>query len=322
MTDHGMIKNENAGAWTDKEQACAAKETPKGQAGADRTVQLSARLTAIANMVSRGKRVCDVGCDHGFVSIYLVQKGIAPFVLAMDVGKGPLAQAQKHVEEAGLTGRITTRLSDGLAAYRENEAECLVIAGMGGPLMSRILSDAKAGTFTELVLAPQSEIPQFRRFLDEHGFGIVEEELVYEDGKYYPVMKAVPRTVQIVYGDRRAAAAEDDSARTAEGSGTQATAEESNVRTAAADSGMQITPGNAAERSFTSEKELGYRFGALLLARKHPVLLQYLHKEREKLREILGELENRQGERIEERRNTLRKELYDIEKALERFMQG
>lgn len=282
MADHRMTENKNAAAWTENGQTRMAKETPKGQAVADRTVQLSERLTTIANMVSRGRSVCDVGCDHGFVSIYLVQKGIAPFVLAMDVGKGPLAQAQKHVEEAGLTGRITTRLSDGLAAYRENEAECLVIAGMGGPLMSRILSDAKAGTFTELVLAPQSEVPQFRRFLDEHGFCIVEEELVYEDGKYYPVMKAVPRTVQIVYGDRR----------------------------------------TAAERSFTSEKELGYRFGALLLARKHPVLLQYLHKEQEKLKEILDELENRQGERIEERRNTLRKELYDIEKVLERLMRS
>lgn len=276
MTDHRMTENKNAAAWTENGQTCIAKETPKGQAGADRTVQLSERLTTIANMVSRGMSVCDVGCDHGFVSIYLVQKGIAPFVLAMDVGKGPLAQAKKHVEEAGLTGRITTRLSDGLTAYREHEAECLVIAGMGGPLMSRILSDAKAGTFTELVLAPQSEVPQFRRFLDEHGFGIVEEELVYEDGKYYPVMKAVP------LGDHR----------------------------------------NAAERSFTSEKELGYRFGALLLARKHPVLLQYLHKEQEKLREILDELEDRQGERIAERRNTLRKELYDIEKVLEQLMRS
>lgn len=300
MTDHGMMKNENAAAWTDKEQVCAAKEIPKGQAGADRTVQLSARLTAIANMVSRGKSVCDVGCDHGFVSIYLVQKGIAPFVLAMDVGKGPLAQAQKHVEEAGLTGRITTRLSDGLAAYRENEAECLVIAGMGGPLMSRILSDAKAGTFTELVLAPQSEIPQFRRFLDEHGFGIVEEELVFEDGKYYPVMKAVSRTVQMAYGDRRAAAAMGSNAQIAE---------------------VQIARESVTVGSFISgteqQRELGYRFGALLLERKHPVLRQYLHREQEKLREILGELENRQGERIEERRNTLRKELYDIEKALD-----
>lgn len=263
MADHRMTENKNAAAWTQN-----------GQTGTDRTVQLSARLTTIANMVSHGKRVCDVGCDHGFVSIYLVQKGIAPFVLAMDVGEGPLAQAAKHVEEAGLNDRIITRLSDGLAAYREYEAECLVIAGMGGPLMSRILSDAKAFTFTELVLAPQSEIPQFRRFLDEHGFCIVDEELVYEDGKYYPVMKAVPRGASKVF--------------------------------------------------FTSEeeqqRELEYRFGALLLARKHPVLRQYLHKEQEKLKEILGELENRQGERIAERRNTLQKELYDVEKALEQLM--
>lgn len=270
MTDHRTTENGHAVAWTSKGQTGKEEETQKGQSGTERTVQLSARLTTIANMVSYGKRVCDVGCDHGFVSIYLVQKGIAPLVLAMDVGEGPLAQAAKHVEEAGLNDRIITRLSDGLTAYREYEAECLVIAGMGGPLMSRILSDAKALTFTELVLAPQSEIPQFRRFLDEHGFCIVDEDLVYEDGKYYPVMKAVPHGASKAYGER--------------------------------------------------QRELGYRFGELLLARKHPVLRQYLHKEQEKLEEILSELENKQGERIAERRNTLQKELYDVEKALEQLM--
>ncbi|MDO5021053.1 MAG: class I SAM-dependent methyltransferase [Lachnospiraceae bacterium] len=153
------------------------------------SVRLSERMLAIAQMVSPGMRVCDVGCDHGFVSIYLVEEGIAPSVLAMDIGKGPLGQAQIHIEEAGLQDRITTRLSDGLKQYREGEADCLIIAGMGGPLMQEILSNKKVEDFKEIILAPQSEICEFRKFLADHGFEIVAENMVFEDGKYYPMMK-------------------------------------------------------------------------------------------------------------------------------------
>lgn len=152
-------------------------------------VRLSERMRAIAQMVEPGMRVCDVGCDHGFISIYLIQMGIAPEVLAMDIGKGPLEQAKKHIEEAGLTGQIKTRLSDGLKEYREGEADCLIIAGMGGPLMQDILANPKVEDFRELILAPQSEIREFREFLADHGFEILAEDLIFEDEKYYPIMK-------------------------------------------------------------------------------------------------------------------------------------
>lgn len=153
------------------------------------SVRLSERMLAIAQMVSPGMRVCDVGCDHGFISIYLVEEGIAPSVLAMDIGKGPLQQAQIHIEEAGLQDRIITRLSDGLKQYREGEADCLVIAGMGGSLMQEILSNKKVEDFKEIILAPQSEICEFRKFLADHGFEIIAENMILEDGKYYPMMK-------------------------------------------------------------------------------------------------------------------------------------
>lgn len=154
-------------------------------------IKLSERLTAIAQMVSPGKRACDVGCDHGFVSIYLVQQGICPFILAMDVRKGPLEQARMHIAEAGLETKIETRLSDGVRNYHKGEAQSLILAGMGGRLMMRILSNPNAEDFEELVLSPQSEIGLFRHFLQEQGWYTVAENMIYEEGKYYPVIKAV-----------------------------------------------------------------------------------------------------------------------------------
>lgn len=156
-------------------------------------VVLSKRLQAVADMVTKGNRVCDVGCDHGFVSIYLVEQGISPGVLAMDVRSGPLGAATGHVAERKLQGAIQTRLSDGLHKYNIGEADTLICAGMGGKLMMRILSEEKEKTdsFRELILQPQSELEEFRRFLFQSGYDIVQENMIEEDGKFYPMMQAV-----------------------------------------------------------------------------------------------------------------------------------
>ena len=156
-------------------------------------VVLSRRLQALADMVTLGNRVADVGCDHGFLSIYLVQNQISPRVLAMDVREGPLARAKEHIARCGLGSYIETRLSDGLSAYEKGEAQTLVCAGMGGRGMTKILAsqEEKAKSFSELILQPQSEIPQFRRFLQDGGYKIQEENILCEEGKYYFMMKAV-----------------------------------------------------------------------------------------------------------------------------------
>jgi len=155
------------------------------------SVVLSKRLHSLADMVSRGKSVVDVGCDHGFVSIYLVQHGISPKVLAMDVRKGPLSRAQEHIGEYGLQDYIETRLSDGLLEFREGEAQALVCAGMGGKLMMKILteSEEKAKSLDELILQPQSELPAFRRFLKKEGYRTLNENILCEDGKFYFLFK-------------------------------------------------------------------------------------------------------------------------------------
>lgn len=154
-------------------------------------IALSARLRAVASMVTRGNRVCDVGCDHGFVSIYLIEQGVSPRALAMDVRCGPLGAAKAHIAERGLEAEIETRLSDGLHNYKIGEADTLICAGMGGRLMTRILSEDrdKTASFREMVLQPQSEVEQFRGWLEEQGYPIVEEDMIEEDGKFYPMMR-------------------------------------------------------------------------------------------------------------------------------------
>ena len=84
-----------------------------------------------------------MGCDHGWVSVYLVQQGISPRVLAMDVRRGPLSRAQQHIRQRGLEAYIETRLSDGVAALEAGEADTVLCAGMGGRLMQRILEEGR-----------------------------------------------------------------------------------------------------------------------------------------------------------------------------------
>lgn len=151
-------------------------------------------MGALADMVTPGNVVCDVGCDHGYLSIYLVQKKISPNVIAMDVRKGPLSACKEHVEQCGLEQYITMRLSDGLDALEPGETDTVVCAGMGGRLMQQILvrGQEKARVLKELILQPQSELMDFRKFLREQGYRITDENMIEEEGKYYPMMRVVP----------------------------------------------------------------------------------------------------------------------------------
>ena len=156
-------------------------------------MQLSLRLAAISKMVHGGNRLVDVGCDHGYLPVYLVLNKKIPSAIAMDVRKGPLLRAKEHVQQYGVSDYIELRLSDGLSALKAGEGDTLVIAGMGGPLMERILTEGKQvlDSFQELILQPQSDVCHFRHFIREHGWEIREEELILEDGKFYPMMRVV-----------------------------------------------------------------------------------------------------------------------------------
>ena len=161
---------------------------------------LSKRMMCLTNMVTPGKRVADIGCDHALVSIYLVSEGISPKVLAMDIGEGPLEAAKANIEKYGLSESIETRLSDGMSELKLGETDGAVIAGMGGltivGILERGLHNIKPGY--ELVLSPQSEIPEVRAFLRTHGIKIIDEEMIIEDDKYYNIIKAVATDEELI----------------------------------------------------------------------------------------------------------------------------
>ena len=152
--------------------------------------KLSIRLQAVADFVTPGSVVADIGTDHGFLPIYLVEKGICPRAVAMDIRQGPLERAREHIAAAGLNDRIQVRLSDGLNGLMQNEADSAVIAGMGGLTVIHILEQAqeKLADFKEMVLEPQSDPAKVRSYVREHRMWIDREDLVYESGKFYPVL--------------------------------------------------------------------------------------------------------------------------------------
>ena len=163
--------------------------------------RLSDRMLAVAGMVGscglsvmKEKNtfsVADIGCDHAFISIYLVEKGIADRVIAMDVNEGPLLSAGENIRKYGLADRIVTRLSNGFEKLLPGETDAAVIAGMGGYLILDILKNAACLTKGyKLVLSPQSDLFEVRKYLVKNSFFIRDEELIKDSGKYYNIIYA------------------------------------------------------------------------------------------------------------------------------------
>ena len=286
-------------------------------AGAEREIhmQLSKRLRAVAALITADGTLADIGTDHAYLPICLTKEKRIAHAIAMDVNPGPLKRARAHIAQYGLGDVIETRLSDGLAALMPGEADSVVIAGMGGALMTRILEEGKekfrrseneevlldetdrdkdsrssesrdmSRGVRELILQPQSEIWLVRGWLDQSGWEIVREDMVCEDGKYYPMMRA--ERVQEILGD-------DGSSETKE----------------------KKTQANSVSGKM-SEMEL--RFGPVLLRERHPVLREFLLHERELDHHILASLNGQPGEAAVARAEEVRRELRLVEEALRRI---
>lgn len=168
-------------------------------------MMLSKRMQAVADLVPQGDCLADVGTDHGYLPIYLVREKKVRRAIAMDVNEGPLLRAASHIGEAGLGDLISVRQSDGLLKLKRGEADLVLIAGMGGALTIRILEmgqsllDEGPGCVKALVLQPQSEIGSVRGYLSDHGWRICREDMVLEDGKFYPMMEAERGQERLTY---------------------------------------------------------------------------------------------------------------------------
>lgn len=172
-------------------------------------MDISKRLEAVAGLVSH-ETIADIGTDHGYVPIYLFLKGKIRKAYACDVRKGPLETCRSNIALYGAQSVIETRLGSGLIPLKPYEAETAVMAGMGGMLIVNILQDSPevAASLKELILSPQRDFGEVRRYVHEIGFSIAEEHMLKEDGKPYVILHCVrgeetyEKEIEYLYGKK------------------------------------------------------------------------------------------------------------------------
>jgi tRNA (adenine22-N1)-methyltransferase len=155
-------------------------------------MELTGRLKLIAEKVPYCEIVCDIGTDHAYLPIYLIEKKVCKKAVATDVKTGPVNVAVENIKKAGLDKAIDTRMGNGLEKVKEAETEAIIIAGMGGILIKNILEQGfeKAKSARALILQPMNAIEILREWLYKNGFYIYDEELVSEVEKIYVVISA------------------------------------------------------------------------------------------------------------------------------------
>lgn len=156
-------------------------------------MHISKRIILTAKCVTKGHVVADIGCDHAYTSIYLMREGIANHIIAADVNDGPVQRARANIKEHCLDDFIEVRKSDGLSGFDVSDGiETILISGIGGNLMIDILKSNNDvySNARELILQPQSDIARVRHFLHDTNCRIVYEKMVYEEDKYYTIIKA------------------------------------------------------------------------------------------------------------------------------------
>lgn len=281
-------------------------------------INISERLKCVASLVNKGARVADIGTDHAYLPIYLVQNGISNKVYACDVRKEPLRRAKLHIDEYGLSDKITTQLCDGLKGINKGDVDTVTICGMGGKLMKNILKAGidKLGDNTQLVLSAQSELRDFRKYLLETGIDIKSEHMLLEDGKYYFIFDCVYNTQDEYHLNvtniqqnniyENAAAASD--------------IHNNNIHNNDSHKEDYDKEDND-KKKITAYAEEELRYGRYLLDNKSEVLYEYLNKELTSCNNIRNSLINNkeQSISIKSRIHAIDEDIAVINKALGRW---
>ncbi|HEU6778566.1 TPA: tRNA (adenine-N(1))-methyltransferase [Streptococcus pneumoniae] len=167
---------------------------------------ISKRLELVASFVSQGAILLDVGSDHAYLPIELVERGQVKSAIAGEVVEGPYQSAVKNVEAHGLKEKIQVRLANGLAAFEEtDQVSVITIAGMGGRLIARILEEGlgKLANVERLILQPNNREDDLRIWLQDHGFQIVAESILEEAGKFYEILVVETGEMELSARDTR-----------------------------------------------------------------------------------------------------------------------
>ncbi len=153
---------------------------------------MDSRMRAVMNFVREGSRVADVGADHGYLSIALIESGRASKVIATEKNIHPLGAAIKNIDAAGLSGVIEARLGDGLQVLTAGEVDTICIAGMGGALIAKILDDAPevVQSARSLIFQPMNGVKKIRTWLADNDWTIADEDLAESAGIIYEIICA------------------------------------------------------------------------------------------------------------------------------------
>ena len=151
---------------------------------------LGSRLQLCASMVRKNVKLADIGTDHAYLPIWLAKKGIISNAIAADIRQGPLEKARDNIQRYHVQDAVTARLSDGLNKISPNEADDIVIAGMGGEMIIKIIENAKwlKDSNKRLILQPMTSVPELRKYLAENGFALLKEQAVIDENHAYTVI--------------------------------------------------------------------------------------------------------------------------------------
>jgi len=154
-------------------------------------MELSLRLRTIAAMVEKCDGVADIGTDHGYIPIFLVKNDVCKRAIASDINLGPIEKAKLNISLENLSAQIDCRLGGGLTTIKPNEVNCAIIAGMGGNLIRDIILEREEvfNSLDNAILQPVQNPEVLRRFIYEQGYSIVDEELCFDQNKFYEILK-------------------------------------------------------------------------------------------------------------------------------------